>query len=278
MLHFPEEGIEMDLGLEGKIALVTGAAGGIGAAVARAFCAEKATTVFADIDRRGIAEAVEGTEPFGVPELCDVTKREQVRALFERVGRRYGVLHVLVNCAAVNTGDYIEDIKEADIEKIVNVNLKGYIYTTVEAVPLMKKAGYGRLIYINSTSGLKASAGLPLYSASKYFARGFAISAALELGKHRITSNSICPSDIYPDDSNGPPAKSWLDESLLRVSLEKEGVGTLAELIEKRRRTNPMRRSCTREDVASLALFLASGRAGFINGQSIGLNGGLVPY
>jgi NAD(P)-dependent dehydrogenase (short-subunit alcohol dehydrogenase family) len=268
----------MELGLSGKIVLVTGAAGGIGAAVARAFCGEQVTTIFSDIDGAGLAEAVRGFEPFGVTEKCDVTKRDSVRALFHDIGRRYGVLHVLVNCAALNTGDYIEDIKEDDLEKVLNVNLRGYMYTTMAAVPLMKKAGYGRLININSTSGLKASAGLSLYSSSKYFARGFAISAALELGKHNITSNSICPSDIYPEDTGGPPAKSWMTESLLRVSLEKEGVGSLQELIEKRQRANPMRRSCTRDDVAHLALFLASERAGFINGQSIGLNGGLLPY
>jgi NAD(P)-dependent dehydrogenase (short-subunit alcohol dehydrogenase family) len=268
----------MELGLSGKIALVTGAAGGVGAAIARAFCTEGVNTIFTDIDGAGLTEAVRGFDPLGVPEICDVTKRDRVRALFDGIERKYGVLHVLVNCAAYNTGDYIEDIKEDDLEKVLNVNLKGYMYTTMAAVPLMKRAGLGRLIYINSTSGLKASSGLSLYSSSKYFARGFAVSAALELGKHRITSNSICPSDIYPEASSGPPAKSWMTESLLKVSLEKEGVGSLGDLIEKRRRANPMRRSCTAEDVASLALFLASERAGFINGQSIGLNGGLVPY
>jgi NAD(P)-dependent dehydrogenase (short-subunit alcohol dehydrogenase family) len=267
----------MELGLAGKVALVTGAAGGIGAAVARAFCAEKMTTIFTDVDARNLAAAVSGSDPYGSPELCDVTKRPQVGELFERIERRHGVLHVLVNCAAVNTGDYIEDIREEDIEKVMNVNLKGYVYTTMASIPLMKKAGFGRLIYINSTSGLKASAGLSLYSASKYFARGFAVSAALELGRHHITSNSICPSDVYPEDTGGPPARSWATESLLRVSLQKEGAGSLEELIQKRRRNNPMRRSCTREDVASLAVFLASERAGFVNGQSIGLNGGLVP-
>ncbi len=163
--------------------------------------------------------------------------------------------------------------------------MKGYVYTTKAAIPLMKKSGYGRLIFINSCSGLKASAGLSLYSASKYFDRGFAISAALELGKYNITANSICPSDIYPEFDKGasepgkdPGAKSWLTPSLVRISLQKEGVKTLEELIRKRNASNPMRRACTTDDVANLALFLASERAGFINAQSIGLNGGIIPY
>jgi sorbitol-6-phosphate 2-dehydrogenase len=142
----------------------------------------------------------------------------------------------------------------------------------------MKKSGYGRLIFINSCSGLKASAGLSLYSASKYFDRGFAISAALELGRYNITANSICPSDIYPEPSKDPGPQSWLTPSLVRISLQKEGVGTLEELIHKRNASNPMRRACTTDDVANLALFLASERAGFINAQSIGLNGGIIPY
>jgi NAD(P)-dependent dehydrogenase (short-subunit alcohol dehydrogenase family) len=146
----------------------------------------------------------------------------------------------------------------------------------------MKNARFGRLIYINSGSGLKASAGMSLYSASKYFNRGFAISCALEAGKYNITSNSICPSDIYPEEETGVendrPAQSWKNESLLRISMEKEGVPSLKELIIKRTRTNPMKRSCTKEDVANLALFLASDKAGFINGQSIALNGGALPY
>ena len=266
----------MDLGLEGKVVLVTGAASGIGAAIARAFCKEQAITIFTDIDVDTLRKAVQGYERFGIARRCDVTNRDQVKKLFTEIALSHGTLHVLVNNAAVNSAQYIEDISEAELDRVMRVNIKGYINTTIEALPFMKKTGYGRLIYINSGSGLKASAGLPLYSASKYFDRGFAISVALEVGRYNITSNSICPSDIYPDPDMG--AKSWTTESLLRVSLEKEGVSTLEQLIKKRQASNPMHRSCTKEDVAHLALFLASDKAGFINGQSIGLNGGSLPY
>jgi NAD(P)-dependent dehydrogenase (short-subunit alcohol dehydrogenase family) len=202
-----------------------------------------------------------------------------VATLFEKVNERFACLHVLVNNAAVSPADYIVDIKEQDLQRILDVNVKGYVYTVVHAVPLMKKTGFGRLIFINSSSGLKASAGLSLYSASKYFDRGFAVAAALETGKHNITANSICPSDIYPEGENrSEVAGSWNTESLIRVSLQKEGVASFPELMRIRRRKNPMRRSCTVRDVADLALFLASDRAGFINGQSIGVNGGSVPY
>ncbi len=266
----------MELGIKGKVVLVTGAGSGIGAAVARAFCKEQATTVFTDIDERGLKNAVKGLGSCSSYMVCDISQRDRVKNLFSEIGRLYGTLHVLVNCAAVNTAAWIQDLKEDDIERVVAVNIKGYIYTTVEAVPMMKASGFGRLIYINSTSGLKASVGLSLYSASKYFDRGFAISTALEVGEHNITSNSICPSDIYPEGDI--EAKSWRTPSLVEISVLKEGVRSLAELIRKRKEKNPMKRACTADDIAHLALFLASEGAGFINGQSIGVNGGSVPY
>jgi NAD(P)-dependent dehydrogenase (short-subunit alcohol dehydrogenase family) len=253
----------------------------VGAAVAAAFCSEGAATVFTDIDEHGLARAVKGHENLAVSMVCDVSDRKAVAELFRRIDAQLGSLHILVNCAAVNTASYIEDIDEGDLKRVVDVNIRGYINTTEEAIPRMKKNRYGRLVYINSGSGLKASAGMSLYSASKYFNRGFAISAALELGRFNITANSICPSDIYPESTGSGEKlqpKSWMTDSLLRISLEKEGVGTFSELMEKRIAKNPMRRSCTTEDVSNLALFLASERAGFINGQSIGLNGGAIPY
>jgi NAD(P)-dependent dehydrogenase (short-subunit alcohol dehydrogenase family) len=272
----------MDLGLKNKVVVVTGAASGIGTAVARAFCDEGARTVFTDIDTQRLRIALTGYEKMGVGIVCDVSDAGNVAALFEEVETRFETLHVLVNNAAVNTADYIENIDAQDLERVLDINVKGYIHTTREAIPLMKKGGFGRLVFINSGSGLKASAGLSLYSASKYFNRGFAIASALELGRFNITANSICPSDIYPQpqetDSGDLAPKSWQNESLLRISLEKEGVDSLDALIKKRNAKNPMGHSCSVTDVANLALFLASECAGFINGQSIGLNGGALPY
>jgi len=259
-----------------RVVLVTGAGSGIGAAIARAFCREGAKTVFADIDRDRLEKAVDGCGGLAHPEQCDVSSRREVEKLFQGVERTYGLLHVLVNCAAVIEGGWVTEIKEESLERTIDINIKGYIHTTTSAVPLMRKAGYGRIIYLNSSSGLKASSGLGLYSASKYFNRGYAISTALEVGRNNITANSVCPSDVYAEGDL--EAKSWRDSSLLDISLEKEGASTLAELIEKRREKNPMKRHCTADDIVNLVLFLASEQAGFINGQSIGLNGGQLPY
>ena len=245
----------MDLGLGGKIVVVTGAASGIGAAIARAFYDEGTITIFTDINSETLKEITKGFEKRAVRKICDISDKESVNKLFNEIKEEFGTIHVLVNNAAVNTADYIEQIKEEDIDRVIKINMLGYVHTTMAVLPLMKKTGYGRLIYI---------------------------SAALEAGKYNITSNSICPSDVYPEEDPGSgkdmSAKSWTNESLLRISMEKEGVDTLKELINKRSNSNPMKRSCKKEDVASLALFLASDKAGFINGQSIGLNGGSLPY
>ncbi len=268
----------MDLGLKDKIAVVTGAGGGIGSSISIGLMEEGCKTIMVDIGpkQNNLKKVLSKTGGKGDIQICDVTSYKEVKSLFKKIEKSYGFIHILVNCAATSKAGYIEDIDKDDIDSIINLNIKGYIYTTINAIPLMKKAGYGRLIYINSNSGLKASAGLSLYSGSKYFNRGFAISAALELGKFGITSNSVCPSDIYPEGEI--EAGSWKEPSLLEITMKKEGVSSLEEIIEKRKEKNPMKRTCTAEDVKNVVLFLASERAGFINAQSIAVNGGSIPY
>ena len=265
----------IDYGLSGKTAVVTGAAGGIGAAIAQALCREGVKTACLDIDGIGAQSIAEDCDGTARAWPCDVTSRDQVREVFRGVDEDFGGIHILVNNAAYVSAGFLEDFQEEQWTKTADTNMKGVLYTTLESVPRMRQARFGRLIYMGSSSALKASAGLALYSASKYFDRGLAITAALELGKHNITSNIICPSDVYPEGDN--PAGSWQSPSLLEISLEKENVNTLEELKEIRRRRNPMKRHCTPNDIADLVLFLASRQAGFINGQSIGLNGGSLP-
>jgi 3-oxoacyl-[acyl-carrier protein] reductase len=122
---------------------------------------------------------------------------------------------------------------------------------------------------------MKASAGLAVYSASKYFLHGLCVAAGLELGRDGITANIICPSDVYPGGES--TSGSWGDPRLVEMSCEKEGVANIEALKAKRIARNPAHRSCTEGDVASLAAFLASPLADFINAQAIGVNGGAVP-
>ena len=153
--------------------------------------------------------------------------------------------------------------------------MRGSISVARAAVEPMKAAGYGRLVFIGSASGVKGSAGLAVYSASKFFIRGLAQAVGLEAGPDGVTANVICPTDVYPEGDE--PAGSWHDQTLVRISCEKDGVPDLGSLISKRTARNPMRRSCTPADVANLTAFLCSPLAGFINAQTIGLNGGALP-
>ena len=269
----------MELGLRDKVAIVTGGGGGIGLGIAERLSKEGASVVVADVDIDKASRSVKRIRSHKadrvIPLQVDVADRESVSRMVEEAHRAFAAIHILVNNVGLTQANWIQDITDEDFEKTANINMKGYLNCTQAVIPYMKEAKYGRLIYMGSGSGLKASAGLALYSGSKYFARGLAISAGLELGKHNITANVICPADIYPDDDYA--TGSWNADGLVDVSLEKEGVKSLADLKTKRMEANPMRRTCRVEDVADLAIFLASERAGFINAQSIGVNGGNIP-
>lgn len=263
----------MDLNLKGKVALVTGGGQGIGAAIARRLAAEGARVVVVDRDAPR-AEKV-AADCGGLALAVDVADAQQVHAAKRRVADHFGALNIVVSNVGLTKAALLSAMSEEDIDQTLAVNVRGALNVTRAAVPHLKAAGWGRLIYIGSSSGLKASAGLALYSASKYFLHGLCVAAGLELGRSGVTANIICPSDVYPEGAAG--AGSWRDEKLVQLSCEKEGVATIEELKAKRISRTPAGRSCTEADVAALAVFLASPLADFINAQAIGVNGGAVP-
>lgn len=263
----------MNLQLEGKTALVTGGGGGVGAAICRALAEEGVRVAVADVDAgaaRGVADSIGG-----LAVALDVADRGAVEAGVARVAREWGALHIVVSNVGLTMPDMLADIEDEDIARTFAVNMGGPLNVTRAAAKYLQAAGWGRLIYIGSSSGLKASAGLSLYSSSKYFLHGLSVAAGLELGPHNITANILCPSDIYPEGD--APAASWLNPKLIETSLQKEGVASLDELAARRIAKSPIKRSCTVEDVARAAAFLASPLAGFINAQAIGINGGALP-
>jgi NAD(P)-dependent dehydrogenase (short-subunit alcohol dehydrogenase family) len=263
----------MDLQLSGKVALVTGGGGGVGAAICRALAEEGVRVAVADLNAdaaQSVARAING---LAVP--FDVADRSAVEAGVARTAEEWGELHIVVSNVGLTLPDLLADIDDKDIATTFGVNMGGPLNVTRAAVKYLSAAGWGRLIFIGSSSGLKASAGLALYSSSKYFLHGLTVAAGLELGAHNITANILCPSDIYP--AGDTPAGSWLNPKLIETSLQKEGVSSLAELQERRIAKSPIKRSCTVEDVANATVFLASPLAGFINAQAIGINGGSLP-
>lgn len=263
----------MDLELTGKVALVTGAAAGLGAGICRALAGEGVRVVVTDRD--AAAATALADELDGIAMELDVSARASVDSAVAEAADRAGALDIVVSNVGLTLPDYLPDISDADVDRTFDVNMRGALFLTRAAAPLLRPSGSGRLIYIGSGSGMKASAGLALYSASKYFLHGLCVAAGLELGVDGVTANIVCPSDLYPEGDR--PAGTWRDRKLVEISCRKEGVADFAELKAKRVARTPVRRGCTVQDVADLVTFLASPRAGFINAQVIGVNGGALP-
>jgi NAD(P)-dependent dehydrogenase (short-subunit alcohol dehydrogenase family) len=214
-----------------------------------------------------------GGDAFGI--ACDLADRAAVQAAVRAAVERLGGLRICVQAVGLTIANYLPDISDRDVDITFNVNMRGSLWVAQAAAEPMRQSGYGRMLFIGSGSGMKGSAGLSVYSASKFFIRGLAQAVGLEVGPAGVTCNVICPSDVYPEGD--APAMTWQDPTLVRISCEKEGAADLDALKKKRVAKNPARRTCTADDVANLAAYLCSPLAGFINAQTIGLNGGGLP-
>ena len=267
---------ELWLNLKDKVAIVTGGGSGIGRGIALGLAEELAHVVIADIDV-GKASRVEDEIEKKFPDAScialkvDVTCEESVKHLIQKTVARFGLVHVLVNNVGVTIPHFIQDVTEKDFKTTIDVNMKGAVHCAKAVSLHMKRQRWGRIINISSMSGFAGSAGLSIYSMSKFALRGLTHALGRELGRFGITVNAIAPTDIYETGS-------WSQNpSLYAISMNKEGVRSPEELRQKRIEKIPVRRACTIEDVANLVVFLSSERASFINCQTILLNGGLVP-
>lgn len=266
----------MDLNLRDKVAIVTGGGSGIGRGIALGFAEELAHVVIADINLEKALGSIDEIRVKCPDATClhseaDVTCEKSVKHLVQQAVDRFGAVHILVNNVGVTLPSFIEEVKEKDIKTTMDVNIKGAVYCAKAVSPHMKQQGWGRIINISSMSGFIGSGGLSIYSMSKFALRGLTHALGRELGRFGITVNAIAPTDIYGTGS-------WSDNPhLYEISMKKEGVRSPEALRQRRTKKIPVRRSCTIEDVANLVVFLSSERAGFINCQTVLLNGGLVP-
>jgi 2-hydroxycyclohexanecarboxyl-CoA dehydrogenase len=239
--------------LEGRTALVTGGAKGIGAAIARRLAAEGADVTIGDIDVDGAAEVA--GEIGGESMRLDVTDNDSARAAVDAVGR----LDILVNNAGMDEFGFFTETRPDQWGRIVAVNLGGVFACTHAALPGMQKAGYGRIVSIASEAGRVGSKGSAVYSAAKGGVISFMKTIARENARYGITANSIAP---------GP-----IDTPLLRSALE---FGELGEkVIETMKSATQMRRLGEPEEVAAAVAFLASDDASYVTGETIGVSGGL---
>jgi 2-hydroxycyclohexanecarboxyl-CoA dehydrogenase len=240
--------------LEGRKALVTGGASGIGAAIAARLAAEGAEVWVGDIDTEG-AERVAG-EVNGHPLELDVTEIESARAAVEAAG---GTLDILVNNAGTDEFGFFTYTTPEQWQKVLAINLVGVLNCTYAVLPAMQQAKYGRIVSISSEAGRVGSKGSAVYSATKGGVVAFMKAIAREDARYGITANSIAP---------GP-----IETPLLMGAKEFGEIGE--KVIETMKSSTQMGRLGQPEEVAAAVAFLASDDATYVTGETLGVSGGL---
>lgn len=253
----------------GKVALVTGAAQGLGEAISHRLAKEGASVVLLDLNEERVcatAEAVAATH--GVQTLgirVDVTDEEQVAGAFRQALDRFGTVDIVVANAGILIAGPIEEFDVATWRKVVDVNLVGYMITAKHAARVMIPRKSGVIIQINSKSGKKGSFRNSAYAASKFGGVGLTQSLALELAPYGIRVNAICPGNLLD-------SPLWQD-SLYEQYSRTQGL-TKEEVRAKYEGQVPLGRGCTYDDVTNVLVFLASDQASYMTGQAINVTGG----
>ena len=251
--------------LEGRVAIVTGGAAGIGAAIAKAFLAEGARVVIAD---RQIEAATATARTLGENASAspvDVTQEHQVQAMARDALARHGRIDILVNNAGIMRKAYVKDMTEETWDAVVDVNLKATFLCSKAVLPAMIDAGRGRIINIASIAGKVGEPTASAYSAAKFGVIGFTRSLALEVAAHDILVNAICPG----------PIPTALGEQGWRDGAQVEGV-PLDRIMTRVNSRSPLKRLGTVEHVARMALFIASDDCSFTTGSAFNVDGGIV--
>ncbi len=182
--------------LKDKIAIITGAAGGIGREIAKLFDIYGIKLILTDINEEGLRVIANelSQEPLIIP--CDITKIEQVKNLISQTNSKYGTVDILINTVGIIIPALFENTNYSDIEKQINVNLLGIIHCTKEIIPIMKDAGGGNIVTISSLAGIVPETYSSIYTATKFALRGFDLTLNLELKKHNITVSTIFPDSV----------------------------------------------------------------------------------
>lgn len=244
-------------GLEGRVAVVSGSSRGIGAAIATALAGAGVRVVVSSTDVNACLKVAEeigraGGEAASIP--CDVTDEEQVKSLLDKAAARYGSVDIMVNNAGLDEEDTVLRTGTALWRKVLAVNLDGVFFGTKYAALKMMGRNWGRIINISSIAGLRGFERRAAYCAAKAGVVGLTRAASVDLGKHGITVNAICPGVI----------KSRMTEAFLS---NRAALGAFMN-------RNPIKRVGLPQDIADAVLFLAGDGGGYITGETIVIDGG----
>ena len=251
----------MSMSFSGQVALVTGAANGIGRATAQAFASEGLKVVVSDVDVAGGEQTVDlirqaGGEALLVP--CDVTRDAEVQALMTSVIEAYGRLDYAFNNAGIEIEKgRLNEGSEAEYDAIMGVNVKGVWLCMKYQLPLLMAQGGGAIVNTASVAGLGAAPKMSIYSASKHAVIGLTKSAAIEFAKKKVRVNAVCPAVI--------------DTDMFRRAYEADPKkGEFAAAM------HPVGRIGKVEEVAAAVLYLCSDDAAFTTGQALAIDGGVT--
>lgn len=245
----------MNQDLHGKIALVTGASRGIGAAIARTLAAQGAHVIGTATTEQGaehISAALNDVQ--GEGRVLRITEENSIETLIEQIEQQHGSIGILVNNAGITRDNLLMRMKEAEWDDIMQINLKSVFRASKAVVRGMMKARHGRIINITSVVGVMGNAGQTNYAAAKAGLIGFSKSMAREVGARNITVNCVAPGFIDTDMTQALP------EEQRQLFINQIALGHFG----------------TPEDIADAVLFLASEQARYITGQTLHVNGGML--
>jgi NAD(P)-dependent dehydrogenase (short-subunit alcohol dehydrogenase family) len=241
----------------GRVAVVTGAAKGIGRAVARAFAREAASVALLDLDDAG-ALVADSIGPQSAFYRCDVSRGSDVQAAFEQIERRFGGVDILVNNAGVQHYGSITETTEEEWDRVLAINLKSAFLCSRQAIPSMLRRGKGVVVNLSSVQAFVSQNRVASYSTSKTALLGLTRSIAVDYAP-QVRCVAVCPGTV--------------DTPMLHNAIQESP--NPGEVYDECVQMHPLKRVASPEEVADLILFLCSDKAGFITGQPIRIDGGL---
>jgi len=247
--------------LDGRVAFVTGAGRGIGAATALRLAEEGARVALADLDLAGCEQVAAeinkpGSEAIALE--CNVADAAMVQSAIDTTAGRFGRLDILVNNAGVTRDNLLFKMSDDEWETVMNVHLKGAFLCSRAAQKYMVEQKYGRIVSLSSTSAL-GNRGQVNYSAAKAGLQGFTRTLAIELGQFGITANAVAP--------------GFIDTEMTRATARRQGLDP-DQVIAQASKTIPVRRVGQPRDIANVICFLCSDEASYVSGQIIYVAGG----